>query len=103
MTLTYLEDDLHISLEPYAPLRRVHGDVATDLLADVVERRDERVVDAGAVDVEYEVLRRVGPVEQTHTLHPLPQLVQLLLRNNEQMMENQYVLVIQYNSIRKLP
>ena len=84
-TLTYLEDDLHLSLEPYAPLRRVHGDVATDLLADVVERRDERVVDAGAVDVEDEVLRRVGAVEQTHTLRPLPQLVQLLLQHNIQL------------------
>ena len=82
--MTYLQDDLHLALEPNAPLAGVHRDVATYLLADVVERRNETVVDAGAVDVEDTVLRGVRAIEQTHPLRPLPQLVQLLLQNNKQ-------------------
>ena len=67
-------------MEANTPLSSIHGDVATDLLADVVEGGNEAVVDAGAVDVEDVVLGGVGAVELSHSLRPLAQLIQLLLQ-----------------------
>ena len=78
--VTYFEDDLHLAVEANTSLASVHGDIATDLLADVVEGGNEAVMDAGAVDVEDAVLSGVGAVELTHSFRPLTQLIQLLLQ-----------------------
>ena len=78
--MTYFKDDLHVAVEANTSLAGIRGNIATDLLADVVEGGNEAVVDAGAVDVEDVVLGGVGAVEQTHSLRPLSQLIQLLLQ-----------------------
>ena len=78
--MAYFEDDFHLAVETDAPLSCVHGDVATDLQTDVIEHGNKAVMDPGTVDIEDGVLCRVRVIEQTHSLRPLSQFIQLLLQ-----------------------